>query len=158
MDTLVGNVILTGVLVVALIIFVAASSGVAQLYTLRLERTLLGREAVYVAQSVQQLYLTVNSTQGFFPQSVVLDLPMPESLGGHAYTLSVAASTPAGTDEANLTFTVALSGSRLEASSSVVIGRCTVTSAAQLPYYPVLRVNLTLSLVNYQEACSMSFV
>lgn len=158
MDTLVGNVILTGVLVVALIIFVAAASGVAQLYTMRLDRTLLGREAVYVAQSVEQLYLTVNSTQSYFPQSVVLSLPMPESLDNHAYTLSVAASTPPGTDETNLTVTVAMSGSPLKATSSVVVGRCAVESANPLIHYPALEVNLTLYLQNNQEYCFMSFV
>ncbi|MEM3710454.1 MAG: hypothetical protein QW453_00190 [Thermoprotei archaeon] len=158
MDTLIGNVILTGVLVVALIIFVVSAVGVAQFYSLQLDRTLLEREAVYVTQSVQQLYLSVNSSQGYaLGQSVVLDLPMPQSLNNHAYMLSIVASPLAGSDETNLSAIVTLSGYNLQAGSSVVIGRCEVTSAALLLFYPTLKVNLTLSVAGSQEQCTIKF-
>lgn len=154
MDVVVGNVILTAVLVVALLLFVASASALAQLYTLRVEQTLLSREAIYVAQSIEELYLAVNDTKGQLPQSVALSLPMPESLGGQAYTVRVEAQS-LGAHQTNLTVIVGLAAARLAESSSVVIGSCTVESANPLTFYPKLTVEVDFAVNGLVEECTM---
>jgi hypothetical protein len=155
-DTLVGNVVLTGILALALILFVVSASGLAQIYSFRLDQSLLLRESLYVSQSVQQLYTAVNSTQTVFPQSVTLRLNMPVSINGNAYNVLIT-SSPDGKSETNLTVTLSLQGTRLSAGSSVVLGQCTVGESSPLIYYPTLNVNLTLSLKSGSETCTIYF-
>lgn len=156
-DVLVGNVILTGILALALVLFVASASGLAELYTLHLDESLLTREAVYVGQSLQQLYLTVNSTQSVLPQSVELRLPMPETINGHAYTVNITSSNPQAVDQTYITVTTTLSGSTLSRSVSIIIGRCTILTHNPLNVYPYLTINMTLNLTGAQEACTLTF-
>lgn len=154
MDVILGNVVLTAVLVVALILFVASAAALAQLYTLRLDQTLLSREASYVAQSIEELYMGVNNTHGSLPQHVSLSIPMPETLGGRPYTLSVQAES-LGPDETNLTVTVVLAGTTLKASSSVMVGRCVVQTANPLVFHPNLTVEIDLAFNGSAEECSI---
>jgi len=49
-DVVIGNVILTATLVVALLLFVASASGLATIYTIRVRQSLLQNQATQVAQ------------------------------------------------------------------------------------------------------------
>jgi CBS domain containing-hemolysin-like protein len=127
-DVVIGNVILTATLVVALLIFVAAASGLATIYTIRIRQTLLENQAAQIAQLIQQVYLIVNSTQ--IPSNtnyVVKNLGLPSTLDGYPYTVELSTkplSTKTGSNQVvTLTVTVSLVATYGQASSSVLMGK-----------------------------------
>lgn len=155
-DVIIGNVILTGVLIIGLVLFVASSVALSDLYSMRVEENLTERLAVYVAQSVDQLYIASNSTYPLSSQNVALSLQMPETLGGRIYTLELLNTSPASGVGVNLTVVVTVPSLHVSGSSSVALGSCNV--AARTFYaepYPELTVFLRLSANPY--ACSISF-
>jgi hypothetical protein len=127
-DVVIGNVILTAALAVALLLFVASASGISTVYTLRIRETLLQGEAASVAQTIQQVYVIVNSSQ--IPSNtsfVVKTLGLPTQLDGYSYNLSVTVKPvqikggPSGSVDA-LTVSVTLLGAYASASSTVILG------------------------------------
>lgn len=121
-DVVIGNVILTAALVVALFLFVAAASGLATIYTLRARQTLLQGEAEQIAQLIQQVYLIVNSTQ--VPSNtnyVVKNLGLPNQLEGYPYVLSV--STTQSGQIVSITVTISLVGTYGSSSATAIMGK-----------------------------------
>ncbi|MEM0322191.1 MAG: hypothetical protein QW613_07360 [Thermoprotei archaeon] len=118
----IGNVILTAALVVALLLFVASASGLATIYTIRVRQTLLENQAAQVAQLIQQVYLIVNSTQ--IPSNtnyVLKSLGLPNQLDGYPYTLSLSTQNKNGLVTLNVTLT--LTSTYGWASSTVIMGK-----------------------------------
>lgn len=122
-DVVIGNVILTATLVVALLLFVASASGLATIYTIRVRQTLLQNQATQVAQLVQQVYLIVNTTQ--IPSNtnyVLKSLDLPNQLDGYPYTLTLS-TTQTKTGLVTLTVTLKLTATYGQASSTVLMGK-----------------------------------
>jgi len=122
-DVVIGNVILTATLVVALLLFVASAAGLATIYTLRVRQTLLQEQASQVAQIIQQVYLIVNSSQ--IPSNtyyVVKSLNLPNQIDGYPYTLSLT-TQPNSQGLMSLTVTIKLVSTYGQSSSTVLMGK-----------------------------------
>lgn len=126
-DVVIGNVILTGALAVALVLFVAASSGLSILYTTRARSELLYGAAEDIAQIIQQAYLLANNSQVKLGSNITQELRLPYEIGGYGYTITVTNSplklgSVSDTRVMVLTVTLAFSGVPGSASTSVLVG------------------------------------
>ncbi|PSN96689.1 hypothetical protein B9Q04_00270 [Candidatus Marsarchaeota G2 archaeon BE_D] len=122
-DVVIGNVILTATLVVALLLFVASASGLATIYTIRVRQSLLQNQATQVAQLIQQVYLIVNTTQ--IPSNtnyVLKSLGLPNQLDGYPYTLTLS-TTQTTTGLVSITVKLTLTATYGQASSTVLLGK-----------------------------------
>lgn len=129
-DVVIGNVILTATLVVALLLFVAAASGLATIYNIRVRQTLLANQAEQIAQLIQQVYLIVNSSQLPDDTSYVLaNLGLPNQLDGYPYAITLTtAKNKVGI--VNITVTISLIGTYGSYSATAIMGKNFALNAA----------------------------
>jgi hypothetical protein len=151
-DVVIGNVILTGALAVALILFVAASSGLSVLYTTRVRSELLYGAAEDIAQIVQQAYLLANNSQVKLGSNITQELRLPYEIAGYGYTITVTNSplkigTISDTRVTVLTVTLAFAGVPGSASSSVLVG-------ANINWYSTVTVYASQSLGLLIDKCT----
>ncbi|PSN82135.1 hypothetical protein B9Q11_03470 [Candidatus Marsarchaeota G2 archaeon ECH_B_SAG-F08] len=126
-DVVIGNVILTVALAIALLLFVAASSGISLIYTVRTRGELLQSVAEQIAQIIQQSYLVVNNSEISVGSNVTQVLGLPVQIAGYGYTIVVKTSplllgNTVDKHVTVLTVTIALTGTYGSASSSVLLG------------------------------------